>query len=208
MRDYTTNEAGELVESEALIKAKVKAYLDRLGPNIPILRDKDTPLGGVLLAKKSALITYENITQVQAHIRAALRQYVRAHYQQGNWQLDYLMTDSQSLIAAYLGSERIGFSGARLVNVPLLIIEAPTWQRTKASKDHAATLLKQRLGAKRPTWIYSWDFAEFTTGCATNPRAYSPEFTELLEDNLDFERITLHAEKFKSEIKDLNGFTF
>ena len=208
MQDYTADSTGELRESKELIRAKVQPYLEKLGPNIPILKSRDTALGRCLLAKKSALITYENITQVHAHIRAALWQYVRAHYNQGDWRLDYLMVDSSTLISAYLGGGHTDYSSARLVNVPLLIVEAPTWQRTKASKDHAATLLKQRLGARRPTWIYSWDFVEWTTGCSSFPRSYSQDLTELLGDNPDFEHITLVANKFRAEIKDPNGFTF
>lgn len=206
MPDFVT-ENGELRESKELIRKKVGTYLEAYGEHVPILKSRDTALGRALLAKKSVCITYETLAQVHAHIRAALWQYVHAHYNRGDWRLDYLQVDSSSLISAYLGSERLAFSSARLVTVPLLIIEAPVWQRTKASKDHAATLFMQRLGSRRPTWIYSHDFHVFTTGCADNLRAHSPDFNKVLLDHPDFEHITLVADQFEDEVRDWNGYT-
>ena len=206
MPDYIT-ENGELQESKELIRRKVKAYLDTLGPNIPILKARDTALGRALLARKSACITYDTLAQAHAHIRAAMRQYARAHYSRGDWKLDFILTDSNSLMSAYLGSEKMPFTGARLTTVPLLIIEAPTWQRAKANKDHAATLLQQRMGARRSTFIYSYDFQAFTTGCVNNPRSFSPEFNEVLLESADFEHITLIGSNFANEVRDWNGYT-
>lgn len=205
MPDYVT-ENGELRESHELIHKRVKAYLDKFGANIPILHARDTPLGQTILNQRSAVITYTNLKQVHAHIRAALWQYVNTRLKQGRpWKLDYVFTNSIALLAGYLGSERLDFTGNRLVSVPLLIVEAPTWQRHRAAKDHAAILLQQRMGMGHSTIIYSNDYLDYTVRCANDPRAYSSEFTEILTEHADIDHIVLDATQFRSEIKDLNG---
>lgn len=208
MPDYV-NENGELRESRELLKRRVKTYLDSLGPNIPILHSRDTPLGRCLLAQRSAVITYTNLKQVHAHIRAALWQYVNTRMKQDlPWKLDYILTNSLALIASYLGSDKHGYTGSQLVSTPLLIVEAPTWQRNRASKDHAATLLIQRMGMGHSTIIYSNNYLDYTSGCATDPRAYSSDFTDVLTHAESIDHIVLDASEFPKEIRDLNGYNF
>jgi hypothetical protein len=204
MLDYEIGADGIARESSALINRCIKKYLDGFGAEIPHLVAKHTLLGDRLEQRLSAKIEFTNILQAQAHIRAALRQYAVTHYAQRNWQLPFIHLAPNSLVDSAASSNGV-YTASELLYTGLLIIAAPTWPRTRMNKEHAANVLQQRLGLRKPTFIYSQDFTSFTTGCQGDDRAFSAEFTNLLNDHPDFGGPTgiiyLDPDLFQSEIK-------